>query len=135
MQEFSANELEHMATNGLTQDQYLAMHQSNGITIGQMKIIAKMQREGVPFTMLKPNGINLLKDRHFIEDGLLDYEFPDHELDIYHVASEARLFDPLTGERLTKSMTQKYNKDSWKFMLAANAFRGQTVFILHNPEL
>ena len=62
------------------------------------------------------------------------YEVDEHEVGLYHVAQETRNFNTSTGEKLSKSIVQKYDIENFNRMKDGGGFNGMVVHILHNPK-
>lgn len=75
-----------------------------------------------------------MKDKLFNKD-FENYELPMHERFHYHVAMELRLFDTMSGQRLSKAMVQKFEKNSWEAMRNSDVFKTYTSEFVHNPAL
>jgi len=108
--------------------------QSHGMTHSEMEELHLKQIQGeVEFVDANNAGDNI-KDEHFAAQ-YSDHKIPAHEKHIYHVAVEARMFNQATGEKISNATVKKFNKETFAFMKKQEAFKGQTVHILHNPEL
>lgn len=92
--------------------------------------VAQMQGE---VKKVPANNADEIKDAHFKQyEG---HMINEHETHIYHVAMEARLFSTSTGEKLSRSRVQKFDKKNFENMKEGNGFNGWTIHILHNPEM
>ncbi len=106
--------------------------QAHGLTVKEMADLQYKQNNNL-VKMVPANNAESIKDKHFQEfEG---YEIPEHEQHIYHVVSEARIFNQTTGEKLSNPVVSTFTKEAFVFHKKHNGFAGQSTHILHNPEI
>ena len=89
------------------------------------------QQQGV-VKIMPANNSESIKDKHF--EGFIGHEIPTVEGHLYHVAMEMRVFEPNTGEKLSKSSVKKYTPEMFEFQKNHGGFKGYQVHVLHNPS-
>lgn len=110
--------------------------QSHGMTHAEVEDLRIRQMQNQVKMVPANNAGEAIKDEYFKKE-YSDHKIPDHEKHIYHVAIESRTFRSSgpTAEKLSNSTVQKFTKEAFEFQKKHNAFNGQVVHILHNPEL
>jgi hypothetical protein len=107
---------------------------AHNMTASQFEDLRQKQEKGevemIPANNASPDKIG---DKIFRE-AYANHQIPAHEKHIYHAAIEARLHDPGTGERISIHTVKKFSKEAFEFM-KEHGFSGQTIHLLHNPEL
>lgn len=107
---------------------------AHGLTFQQNKDlrVKQVQRE---VKMIPANNAQNFQDEHF-EKEYQGYEIPEHDAIHYHVAIEARTFDPTSGEKLSRSRVQIYPVKTFEAMVRQkpySGFHGFKTHILHDP--
>lgn len=115
-------------------DQNRDKKRAHGRTFAENKAIREKQVRG-EVEMIPANNAGNFQDDYFkkVFEG---YQIPEHERDCYHVALEARSFNPSTGEKLSKPRVQTYSRMTYTNMRDQkpySGFHGFSVHVLHDP--
>lgn len=115
-------------------DQNKDKKRAHGRTFAENKAIREKQVRG-EVEMIPANNAGNFQDDYFkkVFEG---YQIPEHERDCYHVALEARSFNPSTGEKLSKPRVQTYSRMTYTNMRDQkpySGFHGFSVHVLHDP--
>jgi hypothetical protein len=106
--------------------------QAHGLTQEQMVDLQYKQMHN-EVEYVPANNAEEIKDKYFKEfEG---HQIPEHEKHIYHVVSETRFFNQQSGEKTSTPVVNTFTKEAFEFHKKHNGFAGQTVHLLHNPEL
>lgn len=110
--------------------------QSHGMTHEEVEELRIKQLHGQVEMIPANNAGDAIRDPYFAKE-YYDYQIPAHEKHIFHIATESRMFSPTgaTPERTSFSVVQTLTKEAYELQKKANAFAGQIVHILNNPEL
>jgi hypothetical protein len=108
--------------------------QAHGMTHSEMEELHQKQIHGDVEMVAANNAGDNIKDEYF-KASYAEHKIPAHEKHVYHVAVESRMFDQNTGEKSSTSTVKKFGPEAFEFMKKQEAFKGQTVHILHNPAL
>lgn len=106
--------------------------QAHGMTEDQMVDLQYAQNNN-EVEFVTANNADDIKDKHFKQ--FEDWQIPVHEQHVYHVATEQRLFNQATGEKLSEPVVKTFTKEAFEFQKKNHGFVGQDVLILHNPTL
>lgn len=110
--------------------------QNHGMTHSQMEDLRYKQEHGGVEMVKANNAGDNIGDEIFAE-LYSDHQIPAHETGIYHVAAEPRTWSNNGAKpvRTSVAVVHKFTPQAWEFQKKNNAFAGQVVHILHNPEL
>ncbi len=101
----------------------------------QLRDIQKQQQKGsMKMIVANKASESNIKDEYF-RQLYTDFKIPAIESNYYHVAVESRLFDPLSGKRLTAPKVSVFNPEMFASLESLGNFKGKTVVILHDPTL
>ncbi len=107
-------------------------YQAHGLTEAEM-VDLQYDQNNNQVEMVPANNADEIKDKYFKQ--FEDWQIPKHEQHVYHVATEQRLFNQATGEKLSDAVVKTFTKEAFEFQKKNHGFVGQDVLILHNPTL
>src|SRR4051812_49073722 len=111
-----------------------SIKQNHGLTHEEMADLRIRQMQDEVEMVPANNAGENINDKIFKEE-YADFEIPKHETHLWHVATESRLFNQTSGERLSSSTVKTYTPVAYKFNKENHGFDGMTIHVLHNPEL
>lgn len=106
-----------------------------GYTIGQLLEIQQRQIDKA-VRLIPANNAERFQDKYF-EEEYAGYEIAEHDAVHFHVALEARTFDPQTGVKLSVPHVQIFDQPTFDFMAnmkPISGFHGKLMHILHDPR-
>jgi hypothetical protein len=115
------------------QERLKKVHMGAGRTHSEMEELRIAQVSG-DIEKIKPNRVDKINDEHF-KKAFSRYRIPEHEVNNYHVAMEARLFNTQTGAKISHPKVQVFDPATFARLLKTNGFHGYTTFILHDPTI